>query len=1032
MAIDMNNITPVVEAIDKLLVELDTEDSKTVESSVYSQFLFNIKAESLDKAEVETIAQSEANPKETNKSEKGDTGWAYRTPADGPSGANTLTQEEDTEINSDTTIYAKYVKVHKLSLSIGGEITTRNCCADETIADAIGEYAETENLVGWYADSALTIPIDTASYIDDNTTIYARIAEEYTITFNSFGVLQQVQIYGDETYQQAIDKLMLDNQYSIKWYHNANYTSEVNLGANVTENGLNLYARVATTSSLTIVPTEGASIDINVYEDESIEEALERTGTVINNLVAFYQEADYANIINTENFRIDKATIIYARVAANVNFTINIPNEDAKSVEAFSDESIADVVAELNLELPSNFVGWYINANKKDGEEFTDSTLAEVPSALYARCADLYTVYFWKNDAEFIAVEMYSDRNLNTLNFEELRLNVLEVETEAGTTATYQVENWYTNKAFAGSPVNRTTSIAEFDLNKEDNEFIVEIYGKFNRTKEGLINVTVVFDNGTTISKPVFQTYKNEETYNSLLKSHDIVVDNYDFYKKENYTDKLTITGTIGTSLAENGSVNIPITVDGIKFNRTFSWTKVRKGEKGDKGDAGSAANVPDWVTQWDSGKTTINNTTVLAPKIFAGAVSSGKPTGVAMGVNVFGTSGTYSNISGIAGYKNGTKIYHLSTDGSVLFGDTNGQYISWDGSNLKMNVNSLSISSNSVATVSAVNSAISSNNTTISNTYATKSEVTSDSIITKVTSTTQWTTQVKNISNIQNTADTALNTANSSASSVSALATKVTNVEEKTTSDSIVKAVTSSTTWTTLDGNVTKLGERVTTAEQKITSDKIVSTVTSSTSWSNLDKTASDAKSTANSAKSTADSAKSTADSAKSTADSASSSVTQLANKFAWVVKSGTSESSMTLTDKMYSLISSNITIQASKIKLEGYTTINGNFKIDTSGNMIAKNGTFTGDITGGTITGSKIIGSGTGNRILINNGDYEIQTGTTTKGFFGLRTLDDGYEACRLALSSTGLRRANDNYIVIQPYNKKGRGFPNSSHFS
>lgn len=99
MAIDMNNITPVVEAIDKLLVELDTEDSKTVESSVYSQFLFNIKAESLDKAEVETIAQSEANPKETNKSEKGDTGWAYRTPADGPSGANTLTQEEDTKIN---------------------------------------------------------------------------------------------------------------------------------------------------------------------------------------------------------------------------------------------------------------------------------------------------------------------------------------------------------------------------------------------------------------------------------------------------------------------------------------------------------------------------------------------------------------------------------------------------------------------------------------------------------------------------------------------------------------------------------------------------------------------------------------------------------------------------------------------------------------------------------------------------------------------------------------------------------------------
>ena len=211
----------------------------------------------------------------------------------------------------------------------------------------------------------------------------------------------------------------------------------------------------------------------------------------------------------------------------------------------------------------------------------------------------------------------------------------------------------------------------------------------------------------------------------------------------------LTITANAGTSLAESGSVTIPIIVDGIRFNRTFSWTKVRKGAKGDKGDAGSDANVPDWVTQWDSGKTTINNTTVLAPKIFAGSVSNGKPTGVAMGVNVFGTSGTYSNISGIAGYKNGTKMYHLSTDGSVLFGNTNGQYISWDGSNLKINVNSLSISSNDVATVNAMNNAISTNNTTLANTYATKSEVTATSIVNKVVASESWTTLNNNVGNL-------------------------------------------------------------------------------------------------------------------------------------------------------------------------------------------------------------------------------------------------------------------------------------------
>ena len=379
----------------------------------------------------------------------------------------------------------------------------------------------------------------------------------------------------------------------------------------------------------------------------------------------------------------------------------------------------------------------------------------------------------------------------------------------------------------------------------------------------------------------------------------------------------ITIKANTGTSLATTGSFNIPITVNGVSFTKTFSWSKVLNGKDGD------IASLPTWITEWDNGKTTINNSTVLSPKIFAGSVSSGKPTGVALGVNVFGTSGTYSNISGMAGYKSGTKTYHFSTDGSVLIGNTSGKYIQWDGSNLKMNVSSLTINASDVATASSVDS----------------------------------------------------------------------------------------------------LSGKVTAVEQKISADKIVSTVTSSTNWSNLSNTASTAQSTANAAKSSAEAA-------QSTADAASSSVSQLANKFAWVVKSGTSQSNMTLTDKMYSLISANVTIQASKIKLEGYTTINGNFKIDTSGNMTAKNGTFSGSITsstitsgtitGGTITGSKIIGSGTGNRILINNGDYEIQTGDTTKGFFGLRTLDDGYEACRLALSSTGLKRANDNYIVIQPYNK------------
>ena len=49
-------------------------------------------------------------------------------------------------------------------------------------------------------------------------------------------------------------------------------------------------------------------------------------------------------------------------------------------------------------------------------------------------------------------------------------------------------------------------------------------------------------------------------------------------------------------------------------------------------------------------------------------------------------------------------------------------------------------------------------------------------------------------------------------------------------------------------------------------------------------------------------------------------------------------------------------VAIKASKIKLEGLVTANKNFQVLTDGSIIAKNGTFTGNITGSKITGSTV----------------------------------------------------------------------------
>ena len=148
-------------------------------------------------------------------------------------------------------------------------------------------------------------------------------------------------------------------------------------------------------------------------------------------------------------------------------------------------------------------------------------------------------------------------------------------------------------------------------------------------------------------------------------------------------------------------------------------------------------------------------------------------------------------------------------------------------------------------------------------------------------------------------------------------------------------------------------------------------------------------------------------------------STVSQTANKVSWIIKSGTSSTNMTLTDKVYSLVSSNISLSADKIDLHGYVTANENFKIDTSGNMTAKNGTFSGTINGGSIDINgefKVSTSGaltTESTIAAKGGIYTSQD---------IRGLDDTYGTGGLTLvSGTGhvcLRsEAVAHSVYIQP---------------
>lgn len=81
----------------------------------------------------------------------------------------------------------------------------------------------------------------------------------------------------------------------------------------------------------------------------------------------------------------------------------------------------------------------------------------------------------------------------------------------------------------------------------------------------------------------------------------------------------LTIQANTGTSLADSGTVNIPITVDGKSFNKTFSWSKAKKGDIGNKGDGAKTADIiaSSQVFKSTDGGLTFSPTTItMTPKL--------------------------------------------------------------------------------------------------------------------------------------------------------------------------------------------------------------------------------------------------------------------------------------------------------------------------------------------------------------------------------------------------------------------------------
>lgn len=204
----------------------------------------------------------------------------------------------------------------------------------------------------------------------------------------------------------------------------------------------------------------------------------------------------------------------------------------------------------------------------------------------------------------------------------------------------------------------------------------------------------------------------------------------------------------------------------------------------------------------------------------------------------------------------------------------------------------------------------------------------------------------------------------------------------------------------TSATGKITALETWKQEASQKITKDGIVSTVGSYYA-KDTDLTAAENRIT-----------------------SVESKATQTADKFNWIVKSGTSATDFTITDRLISLATARIDlsatnlvniisggsakIQAKNITLDGVVTANSNFKILADGSVEAVNGKFSGKVT--TDEG--------------NIGGWVIKAGSMTRSYsasgkdhwlyFDTGTTDQSYAAMMLRTKASTASVWEDKFSI------------------
>lgn len=196
--------------------------------------------------------------------------------------------------------------------------------------------------------------------------------------------------------------------------------------------------------------------------------------------------------------------------------------------------------------------------------------------------------------------------------------------------------NDYTWKKFVGEDGEDGLDAYTVILTNESHAFPCASNG--NVTNAISINTTAIAYKGATSVTPAIGTLPS---VNGLTLSKNGAV--------------VTIQANTGTSLADSGTVNIPVVVDGKTFTKVFSWTKVKSGVNGVNGYTILLDNENFTFQASSTGNITSQIQTTTTATVYQGTVQKTP------------TIGNLPTVNGLTLTKNGATVTIVAKTGTAL-----------------------------------------------------------------------------------------------------------------------------------------------------------------------------------------------------------------------------------------------------------------------------------------------------------------------------------------------------------------------------